>query len=437
MVYNLEEIKSQIQEVMEYVTRDDDTVIHTEDLFNTWKENKRNLIELLGGLIWQSDEPIEVHKSAEELDITYDDFLTELNFCLGLFEDKKDGLYHFLQVQGKDAFYDNRVVVEYNHKGKKIPVGMKINKAFKLFIKDKDTLNRWQSKHSMVIQRKCFKAHLRLSVHPLDFLSAGTSAHGWSSCHDLQDGHCAGPLSYMSDSSSIVAYLCNPEKDYELATFPSDIKWNSKKWRVMLYVNENNDLVMAGKGYPFEADDITAICIDTLQKIIGKEFDKIQKCENRKQSRLYMEDYDDNPIHYNDCLLASGFYGFVAKAVENPVKIVAGAAPVCIYCGENIIEQPNGFGCKDCGGYYECEICGASIGVYEDDVFYLEDGHKICEDCYDDHAVWCNECGDIFDRDSDDVVFDEVDEEFYCKHCYEEIQEDRNCPSDDDDWFDI
>ena len=437
MNYSLEEIKIQVQEVMQYVNRDETGSVDTTHLFDSWYQNKQKLIQLLGGLVWQSSEPIEVNKSEHDLKITYEDFLTELNFCLGLFEDKNDNLYNFLILQGKDAFYNNKVVSEYTHKDKKIPVGMKLNKAFKLFVKDKRQLNRWQTKHSMAIQRKSFKGYLRFSVHPLDFLSVGTSAHGWSSCHDLQDGHCAGPLSYMGDDTSIVAYVCTPDEEYELSSFPPDIKWNSKKWRTMLHINDNNDLIMAGKGYPFEANDITAICIDQLAKIVGKDFSPMQKLEDRKQTREYMVDYDTNAVHYNDCLLASGFYGYMSKATDKPNKIVAGSAPICIFCGENIVQQPNGFACKSCGGYGECEICGAPIGVYEDDTFEIENGHRICEECYDDHAVWCNECGDIYDKDSDDIVFDEVEEEYYCTHCHESILEDRQAPLDDDDWFDI
>ena len=438
MEYNLGKIQRQIQEVMEYVTFEDSCDISTEELFLSWQANKQFLINLLGGLIWQSGELIEVNKSTEELSMTYEDFLTEINFCVGLFEDEGETIYNFLCVQGEQAFYENRVVKEYIHKGKKIPVGMKLNKAFKFFIQDKNTLNKWQSKHSMAIQTKSFKGYLRLSVHPLDFLSVGTSAHGWSSCHDLRDGHCAGPLSYMGDSTSIVAYVCTPDKEYELSTFPPNITWNSKKWRTMLYLNEDNDLIVAGKSYPFEADDITAIAIKELQKIIGKHFGEVKKCENRKETRKYIQDYDENPVHYNDCLLASGFYGYVSKAVESPNKIISGSAPVCLYCGENMVRQPNGFACKECGIYDECEICGAPIGIYEDDTFSLEVGHKVCEECYDDHAVWCNECGDIYDKDSEEVIFDDVDEEFYCKHCYEEVVADRASEGqDDDDWFDI
>ena len=240
----------------------------------------------------------------------------------------------------------------------------------------------------------------------------------------------------MGDDCSIVAYVCNPDKQYDLSTFPPNISWNSKKWRTMVYINKDLDLIMAGKAYPFSADDITEIVLDAVAKIIDKPFSKMQKLENRRETKLHMSDHASNSVHYNDCLLASGFYGYMEKAVTNPEKIIVGSYPVCIHCGENVVIQPNGFACKHCGCYEECEICGSALGVYEDDTFQL-DGMRVCEDCFEERAVYCNECGDEYDKDSEEVIYDDIEGEFYCRHCYSEILEDRTSQVVDDDWFDM
>lgn len=431
MNYNLEQIKQDVQSVMEYVTGGP---ITTVQLMEGWEKNKEPLAQEMGGLIYETQEELIVDKSKNELDVSYEDFLSGVHICFSFIDGGE--FRDFLRAQGCQSFYDNRVSVAWP--SKKIPVGMKLNKSFKFFIKDKPILEKWQTKHSMRVQRKSFSGKLRLSIHPLDYLSMSTTAHEWSSCHDLHDGHCAGPLSYMGDSSTIIAYVCSPEKEYHLSTFPDELKWNSKKWRVTLYVNKDKTLIMAGKAYPFKSDEMVANAIKELQKLLGGEWDDIVELKNRNETKEYMADIHEHAVHYNDCLLGNNFYGFVSKRkdVDNHDKIIVGSDYHCLYCGEDVVRQPNGFMCPSCGEYGECELCGAPIGIYEDDEYYIE-GMDVCEQCYDDEAIVCNECGDVYHQDSDNIVYDDVLEEFFCKYCYEVVEAERESEEFDDDWFDI
>ena len=39
--------------------------------------------------------------------------------------------------------------------------------------------------------------------------------------------------------------------DVVLPNFPEDVKWNNKKWRMWLHFSDNQDMIFAGRQYPF------------------------------------------------------------------------------------------------------------------------------------------------------------------------------------------
>ena len=127
-----------------------------------------------------------------------------------------------------------------------IPRGMKIVKSFKYFEKDEDTLADIQSAASMIIQEDKIEGKLCMSVHPLDFLSLSENTYNWRSCHALDGDYRAGNLSYMVDSSTVICYL-KSDRDERLPNFPPEVKWNSKKWRVLLFFSNDWDMIFAGR----------------------------------------------------------------------------------------------------------------------------------------------------------------------------------------------
>ena len=85
----------------------------------------------------------------------------------------------------------------------------------------------------MILQEDKIEGTLCFSVHPLDFLSSSENTYNWRSCHSLDGEFCAGNLSYMADSATMICYL-KSDKEEILPRFPEDIPWNNKKWRVFL-----------------------------------------------------------------------------------------------------------------------------------------------------------------------------------------------------------
>ena len=84
-------------------------------------------------------------------------------------------------------------------------------------------------------------------MHPLDFLSLSENTYNWRTCHSLDGEFKAGNLSYMIDSSTFIVYL-RPEKTYNiLLTFPNTVQWNSKKWRMLMFLSDDYQMMFAGR----------------------------------------------------------------------------------------------------------------------------------------------------------------------------------------------
>ena len=92
-----------------------------------------------------------------------------------------------------------------------------------------------------------------MSVHPLDFLSLSENGHNWRTCHSLDGDYRAGNISYLLDDVTFIAYL-KAQDNYYLPNFPTSIPWNSKKWRVLLHLSKDKNLLMAGKQYPLQLE---------------------------------------------------------------------------------------------------------------------------------------------------------------------------------------
>ena len=218
----------------------------TDDLFQKWMEAKRDFIEAMDGqLIWEWPEQVAFELGSKEKNLRVDDFVELIQNRW-----QNNDLADFVAFE-KDGFFSNQVTRQYicPQRNLIIPQGMKLLKAFKFFENDVKVLNDIQSAASMIIQEDKITGTLCLSVHPLDFLSLSENTHNWRSCHALDGEYRGGNLSYMVDRSTIICYIRSNRDDY-LPDF-GDVKWNSKKWRVLLFFSNKWDMLFAGRQYPF------------------------------------------------------------------------------------------------------------------------------------------------------------------------------------------
>lgn len=420
----------------------------TDTLFLNWFEKKRKIIEAFGGkLIYELEEKVQFELDERAKNERISGFIDDL-WNAGYQE-----LSDFIFSQ-KGSFFKNIVEKEYKYSDDiVVKKNTKIIKAFKYFVADKEALDALQTKASRLIQENKIEGTLCFSVHPLDYLSVSENNHNWRSCHALDGEYRAGNLSYMLDKSTIVCYL-KSEEDTILPHFPSDVPWNNKKWRVLLYLSNDWNMIFAGKQYPFSTDggmkiltelfnktngwsDWTDYSVKKFENNIGIEFDLAETYIPLKDYFVALEDLvrDGNGSkHFNDVLRSSCYTpvycyatydtywntGLYANASTTKFKV--GGMTMCLRCGkEEVVKCCDTMMCYDCEFKYGdsvndtfcfCDHCGKRIETQEG---YYVDQEMYCQHCYDEFTERCECCGDSYPKDT--MAYDAENDVYYCEWC--------------------
>ncbi len=419
---------------------------HTDELFENWKKNKSKFIEWLGGLTYEYPD-VSFELSEEQRDNLVQDFLLEAHRYL------PDDEYNDLQrlvMKNIESFFNNLIC--YDYEDTPIKKGMRLSKAFKYIIKDKDLMTQIQQIASMYIQKGKISGTLCLSVHPLDYLSISENNCNWRSCHALDGEYCAGNLSYMSDACTVICYLKTHE-DEQLNRFPDGLKWNNKKWRVLLFFGEDDfNPVFLGRQYPFDIDGILPFLeievlkghyydfqndyIDHLGKL-GTPAEYIA-LETGHGIVEFLNKFDviqdESELHYNDLLQSNYYKPYYTSKINLFTKIQprvrVGSKVKCLCCGERyILSGQREMVCGVCsdeiyGAYREnCAICGDRHDI--EDMYLVSGsvyGDYVCQACYEDGEVaYCQNCGELFY--SDDLVYVDDLDCYYCTDCYADLKE--------------
>lgn len=473
---NLDEIEEQVAKVISYSQGIDQTNI--TDMIKRWYDAKSHFISQMGGLIYELPDTYYFSLSQQEKEGRIENFISILENERDLSNDEYDSLAQFIRFE-KDGFFTNTVVEQYYRGEIKIEPGSKLLRAFKYFIKDSELRHRLQDKASMIIQEDKIDGKLCLSVHPLDYLSLSENDHNWRSCHALDGEYRAGNLSYMCDRSTVICYL-KSLRDANLPHFPQDMQWNSKKWRVLCFFSSDNNMIFAGRQYPFESKEGIELVKDTLIPAALK----LKYCAWRKEKistipgwypngdAYYLDSKyiplgskligmhnlikDDSNLHFND-LLRSSFYDPIyafKKVYDHPwflrwdemvederyaketlgsyrdTRFHIGSHPACCRCGKDLIYNTDTLLCKDCVLDYGpdgeedlsyCPICGSRF--WNDDGFWINSEERlICPTCFDNEYAACDHCGDYVLADD----LHEVEEggPYLCNRCYSRIHGD-------------
>ena len=237
--------------------------VNTEKVFRDWAINKNRFYEIFGQTCIKNFGEVKM-----ELDKASKEKLVE-KFIIWLRRKSRDystseivngfnRTANFIERIDIDSFFNNSLkesisVISYDEEFKKIPAGMKVLKVFKFFFNEEheEYLRMIQDKGSEIIQKATVTGELCFSIHPLDFLSLSENAADWRSCHSLDGEYRAGNLSYMADSSTVIAYVKSKEDKDIGNRFP--FKWNNKKWRMLLHFDNYWYAVFAGRPYPFSS----------------------------------------------------------------------------------------------------------------------------------------------------------------------------------------
>ncbi len=467
-----EDIKEQFKSVISYSQDIPNPKIDL--LFKEWEENKKRFINRFGGLIYEWPEPIEFTLDPKEKRVRAMEFASNVSDIYN-----NPILAEFID-ENIDTFFENKV--SKNLDGK-VPEGMKLIKAFKFFESNKTTLRSIQDYASQLIQENKIKGTLCFSVHPLDFLSSSENTYNWRSCHALDGEYRAGNLSYMTDNSTFMVYLKG--SDNQILNRFGSIKWNSKKWRMLIHASENDNIIFAGRQYPFNSKNGIDTVLNIYNNFLAKESSSklqvnfwpnlISKYNGWRADYVdgyvpYDADPNEPPIelkgkyivyekqlielnqivkegfdslNYND-VLKSSCYTYPYYAILNTYSnysldhllkhpIIIGGKALCLHCENNLIHNSETMRCDDCelkfgtednDVYSSCDCCGARI--YIDDAICVGDnGDLVCDRCYDTQCFICSCCDNIYYNTERVFIpkYDEDDGVWYCRQCYEDNKE--------------
>lgn len=450
MTATIETIKQQFAKVIKY--SQGISQVQVDEIFEQWLEAKRAIIDAWkGNFIIETAQPVTFELSPSEKAKRLDEFIN-------LVEHQYDNsdLVNFLEDTRRD-FFENHLSNDYKcYFGKIIPKGTKIIKAFKYFEDDQRVLADLQNQASMILQEDKVTGTLCLSVHPLDYLSSSENTYHWRSCHALDGDYRAGNLSYMVDSATIVCYLRGAD-NVILPSFSPEVPWNSKKWRMLLFLSDSWNAMFAGRQYPFFSPTalnmIKQFVLPYLRSESGYRWsnwhDDYIVSFRRREDVANCMDSDlcgrhvalkgcvytmkelvtdgHNALHFND-LLESSFYvpyycwcraGIGIKDIHFSI----GKAVSCLCCNSSTLTLSSSMMCVDCeeahgsgeNDYFSyCECCQRR--TLREDMYYVNglDGY-VCPECFENETCRCESCGHSWY--TCDITYNHEAKMYLCPYC--------------------
>jgi hypothetical protein len=283
----------------------------------------------------------------------------------------------------------------------------------------------------------------------------------------------------MVDESTFMCYLRSDGYDYQLPNFPPNVKWNSKKWRVMLYLSNDGNMLMAGRQYPFSSSTGMRMVLDALDEFLIKNdehsldndpwwsiwnndagknhwsnwndgylnsafiggkamsFDRLYPVGRRLRPLSQFVKDVHGSLQFNDLLSSSCYipmYSFLCNGYSiessqgettSKTKFYIGGEVPCLICEEHDIENTEKLACPDCiSRYFEddcwyCECCDREMHS-DDESYYVED-EDICEYCYDEETETCHNCGERFFIEHLNCREINGEIRYYCNDCLEDM----------------
>lgn len=420
------------------------------EILATWEINKQTLYKLFGEKLMLSKE-IEYTKSIDQIigdmDVDWCNTSTAFGKFVSNFHDWIDENYiscwsdryysdpkfkNFTQEE-KEKNYRTRSYLydlmglyyvaknEYMSESFEIPTPdgkeIKVNrgcKALKVIGKIASAFGiegfeEFRIAHSMYLNQKKISGTLHISIHPFDYMTMSDNDYDWESCMSWRNdgGYKAGTVEMMNSENIIVAYIAPNNRN--IRGYNDSYVWNDKKWRELFIVSE--DAIVGVKDYPYCNEIIANEVINWLKELAETNmgwkyanetpYDMNKLWKNHDKTDKILDDYAIKNIMFE----AGYMYNDMGRGDYHP-----------IFIGENIINSPITF-YIDMSGPSQCMCCG-------DTEINIEDESRLCcSSCDGSEAYYCYDCGDRIDFD----YAYEVDGEYYCEHCYENLDSCDRC----------
>ena len=300
----------------------------------------------------------------------------------------------------------------------------------------------FSEQHSMCLNEKKISGSFCISIHPLDFLTMSDNDNDWHSCMSWINNGCyhIGTVEMMNSNNVVCCYI-ESKKDFcfsieEDETKDAQWNWNSKKYRQLFYVTK--DIIVSGKAYPYNNEDITKVFLDKLRALaaeigwtytFGPEqyndmkhintYDKIEKQRTWLQngSSFKHNIIFDTKGMYNDMFNDKNTIYWCVRNKVNKRKIISysGKAP-CACCGElsalkenenneysdyegdfynSRYENTDSILCWSCRDDKICAGCSSERHIYVVNPG-TENETYLCRDCIREELKKCPCCHKIF-----------------------------------------
>ena len=269
------------------------------------------------------------------------------------------------------------------------------------FYGESEIFEELRLRHSMVLNEKCFKGTLCLSIHPLDYMTMSDNNCNWNSCMNWVDqgSYRRGTVEMMNSPMAIVAYL-ESDKDYMINGEP----WNSKKWRELILYNR--DFICGVKGYPYWNKNLEETAVNWVKELVPNSADygpteTIYPYSNEYNYLgiypVYFEPEAD--AMYNDFNDEVGHKGCFSKNYldergDYHYYFNYSGASTCMCCGDYVeFDSDNEWKlvCDDCDDSNVCEWCDESFSGEG----YEVDGYYLCSYCYEEHTFYDDITGEM------------------------------------------
>ena len=286
--------------------------------------------------------------------------------------------------------------------------------------------------HSVILNDRMIKGSMSISIHPLDFMTMSDNNSNWESCMSWQNSGCyhAGTIEMMNSNNVLCCYIENERDPYYFSkeNHTEDYRWNNKKWRQLVYFNK--DIIVGGKAYPYNNDEITKALIEIIRTLakenlhwtynfgpeLYKDMQYINSDYSMSRAKNYIR-YKNTKKHnilfdtkgmYNDMINDNytNYWCVRNKVKSNKIFSYSGKAP-CLCCGEPIVyytgsddynERYGNSGssvCLDCLEKFRCEVCREENPTKKYYTIILENGapKKLCAECVKYYIKKCPDCG--------------------------------------------
>lgn len=258
--------------------------------------------------------------------------------------------------------------------------------------------------HSQVLNQKCLKGKLCISIHPLDYMTMSTNNCGWNSCMDWTDegAYRRGTVEMMNSTMVVVAYLTAKEP-YNI----DGLDWSNKKWRQLFVVNK--DIITGVKAYPYYNENLEKAVCEWLRDLAKENLGWTYADQYIEYSHSQTSNFDfmNYPVRitfhtnamYNDFGTVN-HYGFINPNINREYHCTYSGVANCMCCGEADVEfdsSEHELTCMECEHTMRCYDCD---GVYDAEDLIELDGEYYCEYCYNNAACDCNICESIHHHNS-------------------------------------